>query len=158
MRREDREIKEREGILEVMKHCAVCRIALNDEDGYPYILPLNFGMEDAEGKLTLYFHSADKGRKLELIARDSRASFEMDTKHQLQYFEEQGYCTYAFESVIGRGKIRMLAEEEKLHALERLMDHYHPGKHAYFSKNAIPRTVVYALEVESMTGKRKLPK
>lgn len=158
MHRHDRELKEWADILEVMRRATVCRLALNDEDGFPYILPLNFGMEERAGKLWLFFHSALEGRKLELMARDNRAAFEMDGKHQLQYFAEQGYCTYAYESVIGKGRLFMVPDEEKQEALACLMDHYHPGEHAYFNPAAIPRTAVYGLEVESITGKRKLPK
>ncbi|WP_298530186.1 pyridoxamine 5'-phosphate oxidase family protein [uncultured Ruminococcus sp.] len=61
----------------------------------------------------------------------------------------------AYESVIGRGHIRILSEEEKLLALKLLMAHYHDGKDMSFNTAAIPRTLVYALEVESVTGKRK---
>ena len=157
MRQEDREIKELDEKIEVMKKCDVCRLALND-DGYPYILPLNFGMEVIDGKVRLYFHSALEGYKVELIKKDNRASFEMDCKHQLQYFGEKGYCTMAYESVIGRGRIRILKEEEKLDALKKLMAHYHMGKEAYFNPAAISRTLVYVLEVEKITGKRKKPK
>ena len=92
MRQENREIKEFNEIIEVMKNCDVCRLALNDDE-YPYILPLNFGMEIVDGKVNLYFHSALEGYKADLIKKDNRASFEMDCKHQLQYFEEKGYCT-----------------------------------------------------------------
>lgn len=158
MRRNDREIKDRAEILAVMRRCAVCHLALNDADGYPYVLPLNYGIEEKDGQVVLYFHSALAGKKLDLLARDSRAAFAVDTKHQLQYFEEKGYCTYAYESVLGRGRLRLLAEEEKAAALDALMEHYHPGEHAYYNPAAIPRTAVYALEVEEMTGKRKLPK
>ena len=158
MRRQDREIKEWADIIAVMKRAQVCRLALNDEDGFPYILPLNFGMEERAGKLRLFFHSALEGRKLTLMARDNRASFEVDGKHQLQYFAEKVYCTYAYESVIGKGRLFMVPDEEKQAALECLMDHYHPGEHAYFNPAAIPRTAVYCLEVETVSGKRKLPK
>ena len=57
MRQRNREISEFNEIIEVMKKCDVCRLALNDH-GYPYILPLNFGMEMVDGKINLYFHSA----------------------------------------------------------------------------------------------------
>ena len=70
MRKENREIKEFNEIIEVMKNCDVCRLALND-DGYPYILPLNFGMEVVDGKVNLYFHSALEGYKVELIKKDN---------------------------------------------------------------------------------------
>ena len=157
MRQGNREITELNEIIEVMKKCDVCRLALND-NGYPYILPLNFGMEMVDGKITLYFHSALEGYKVDLIKKDNRASFEMDCKHQLQYFEEKGNCTMAYESVIGRGRIRILSDEEKMDALKRIMSHYHMGEDAYFNPAAISRTLVYVLEVEKITGKRKKPK
>lgn len=46
MRRTDREIMDRQELLDVMARCDVCRLALNDESGYPYVVPLNFGMEE----------------------------------------------------------------------------------------------------------------
>ena len=158
MRRKDREIKEHNEIVEVIRNCDICRLGLVDGE-YAYILPLNFGMEqDEEGKVTLYFHSALEGRQTELLKEGLKASFEMDTKHEIEYDEGRRYCTYYFESVMGRGTIHILNDDEKFEALKKLMDHYHPGANAYFNTAAIPRTLVYALEVEEMTGKRKLPK
>lgn len=158
MRRKDREIKEHNEIVEVIRNCDICRLGLVDGE-YAYILPLNFGMEqDEEGKVTLYFHSALEGRKTELLKEGLKASFEMDTKHEIEYDEGRGYCTYYFESVMGRGTVHILNDDEKFEALKKLMDHYHPGANTYFNTAAIPRTLVYALEVEEMTGKRKLPK
>ena len=52
----------------------------------------------------------------------------------------------------------ILDEEEKMDALKKLMAHYHKGKDAYFNPAAISRTLVYVLEVEKITGKRKKPK
>ena len=46
-------------------------------------------------------------------------------------------------------------DKEKFEALELLMDHYHPGKKAWFNPAAIPRTAVYKLVVEEFTAKRK---
>ena len=158
MRRKDREIKERAEIIDVIRRCDICRLGLVDGD-YAYILPLNFGMDaDEEGKVTLYFHSALEGHKTELLKEGLKASFEMDTRHELEYDESKGYCTYYFESVMGRGTIHMLGDDEKFEVLTKLMDHYHPGMNAYFNPAAMPRTLVYSLKVEEMTGKRKVPK
>ena len=44
MRRKDREITDKQDILEVMRKCDVCRIALHNGD-YPYVVPLNFGLQ-----------------------------------------------------------------------------------------------------------------
>lgn len=154
MRRRDREVKDFSEIVEIIKMCDVCRLALND-DGYPYIVPLNFGMEVEGEKIYLYFHGALKGRKIDLIEKDNRASFEMDCEHELQYCEEKGDCSFGYASVIGRGHIKMLNEDEKMEALRKLMDHYHPSKNAYFNPAAISRTAVFMLEVEEISGKRK---
>lgn len=157
MRRNEREITAADEMIEVMKKCDVCRLALNDE-GYPYIIPLNFGMDYSEGAIRLYFHSAAEGYKTELIKKDNRASFEMDCGHELQYFEKKGYCTMAYESVIGRGRIRILEEDEKAEALTKLMEQYHPDGKTYYNPAAVNRTMVYCLNVEQITGKRKKAK
>lgn len=154
MRRKDREITDRQEILDIMRRCDVCRLALND-DGYPYIVPLNFGLADDGEKIALLFHSALEGHKIDLIKADNRATFEMDCGHELQYIEEKGYCTFAYESVMGRGHITILDDSEKMEALRRLMDQYHPGEDAHFDTTALPRTLVYKLTVEEMTAKRK---
>ena len=61
----------------------------------------------------------------------------------------------SYESIIGRGRIRILPEDEKMNALKKLMGHYHKSENTYFNPAAISRTLVYSLEVEEMTAKRK---
>lgn len=156
MRRKEREITNMDEIINVMKKCDVCRLALND-DGFPYIIPLNFGLEYENGTVKLYFHSAVEGRKLDLIKKDDRAGFEMDCCHQLQYFKEKGYCTMSYESVAGKGRLHILAEKEKAAALTKLMEQYHPQGNAYYNPAAIGRTTVLCLTVTEISGKRKLP-
>lgn len=151
MRRSDREVKEFEDIVAIMEKCDVCRIALND-NGYPYILPLNFGMYIKEGKIELYFHGAMEGTKYDLIEKDSRASFEMDCEHKLVTELERGNCTMEYESVIGQGHIEMLHDDEKYDALCILMKHYHQEDFP-FNKSVMPRTKVFKLVVEKVTGK-----
>ena len=154
MRRSDREIKDKQEIINVMKKCDVCRLAFHDGD-YPYIVPLNFGLAITGETVELVFHSALEGHKVDLMKRNNHASFEMDCSHQLQYFEEKGYCTFAYESVIGCGRIKILEESEKEEALKKIMEQYHPGENAYFNPAAIPRTLVFKLVIEEITGKRK---
>ena len=154
MRKSDREIKSKEEIIDIIKRCDVIRLAFNNGD-YPYILPLNFGFEVKNDKVIFYLHGALEGTKVDIMKKDNRASFEMDTKHELQYYEEKGYCTMSYESIIGRGRIRILLEDEKMNALKKLMGHYHKSEDTYFNPAAISRTLVYSLEVEEMTAKRK---
>ena len=155
LRRSDREVTEFTDIVSIIEKCDVCRLALNDEN-YPYILPLNFGMNiTEENVLELYFHGATEGTKLDLIAKDNRASFEMDCEHNLVSDIEHGSCTMEYQSVIGRGHIEILSEDEKYDALCILMKHYHMEAFP-FNKGVMPRTTVFKLIVEHMTGKIRL--
>ena len=154
MRKADREIKSKDEIIEIIKRCDVCRLAFNNGE-YPYIIPLNFGIEVDDKKIILYFHSALEGTKVDIMKREMKATFEMDTKYELQYYEEKGYCTMSYESVIGKGRIRILPEDEKMEALKKLMAQYHKDKETYFNPAAISKTLVYSLEVEEITVKRK---
>lgn len=158
MRRSDREIKDRNDMIEVMKRCDVCRLAFHDE-AYPYIIPLNFGMRVKDGQIVLYFHGALEGKKYELMAKDNRAGFEMDCSHELVTEEAEGSCTMNYECVIGHGRVEMVPEEEKYEALCILMEHYHQ-EFFPFNRAVMPKTAVFCLKVEEMTGKRraKVPK
>lgn len=153
MRRADREITDFNEIVEVMKQCDVCRLALNDSV-CPYIVPLNFGMSVENDTVTLYFHSALEGRKLELIKADNRVSFEMDCCHKLVTDEKNGSCTMNYKSVMGRGTIEFVPDEEKPAALKLLMSHYHKENFT-FNENVVPQTCVYKLTVKELTGKKR---
>ena len=156
MRRSDREVKEFNDIVAIMRKCDVCRLALNN-DGYPYILPLNFGMSIEGDKIELYFHGATEGAKYALIEKDNRASFEMDCEHKLITEIERGNCTMEYESVIGQGRVEILSDDEKYRALCILMKHYHREDFP-FDKSAMPHTKVFKLVVENVTGKARLKK
>lgn len=156
MRRSDREIKNIKDIISVMEKCDVCRVALND-DGYPYIVPLNFGMKAEEDSIVLYFHGATEGKKYELIAKDNRASFEMDCSHRLVTETARGNCTMEYESVMGRGHMEKIPDDEKYEALRILMAHYHKADFP-FNQAIMPQTTVFKLivDVEQVTGKKRM--
>lgn len=153
MRRVDREVTELKDIAAIMEKCDVCRIAMNN-NGYPYIVPLNFGMKVEGEKIELYFHGAMEGTKYDLMEADSRASFEMDCEHRLVTEPERGNCTMEYASVIGRGHMEILSDEEKYEALCILMKHYHQEEFP-FNKAVMPQTKVFKLVVEQVTGKRR---
>lgn len=154
MRRTDKEVTGFDQLVSIIEKCDVCRLALNGEDGVPYIVPLNFGLRVEGEQVSFYFHSAEEGRKLDLMRRDSRVCFELDRGHRLVATQAQGYCTMEYECVMGKGRIEFLPEEEKMEALRLLMAHYRKEDFP-FDTAAVPETAVYRLVVESMTGKRK---
>lgn len=154
MRRSDKEIKDINEIIQVMEKCDVCRLAFNDED-YPYIVPLNFGMSAEGTQIVLYFHGAGEGKKHELLAKDNHVGFEMDCAHNLVADLSKGSCscTMEYESVIGCGRIESISDEEKYDALCILMKHYHIEEFS-FNESVMARTAVFKLVVERISGKR----
>lgn len=100
MRRKDREITERKKIVEIMKRCDVCNVAFFGEK-YPYIVPMSFGMNDLDDELRLYFHSAKEGTKLELLKKNCKVAFSMNTSHKLIFDDLACRCTMEYESVCG---------------------------------------------------------
>ncbi len=81
MRKKDREIKDAKELKEILQKADVCRIAFA-VDGVPYIVTMNFGYVWKD-HLTLYFHCAKEGKKLELTKRNNTVCFEMDTDHEI---------------------------------------------------------------------------
>ena len=153
MRRKDREISDFNEIVKIVKNCESCVIALND-DGYPYVVPLNFGMDIENGQMVLYFHCAQEGKKLDLIRKDNRATFEMDCNHNFILYEERMSCTMGYDSVIGHGTIEFVEEEKKLDALQILMRQYHAEDFKYNADMAKVTTVL-KLRVHDIVGKRR---
>ena len=49
MRRKEREVTDYNKMIEILKSCDCCRIGLVDDKG-AYIVPMNFGYEDNNGK------------------------------------------------------------------------------------------------------------
>lgn len=136
-----------------MRQCDSCVLALND-DGFSYMVPLNFGMDIEDGQLYLYFHCAMQGKKLDLIRKDNRATFEMDCDHNFILYDERMSCTMGYSSVVGHGIIEFVEEEKKYEALKILMRQYH-AEDFQFNTDMIKVTTVLKMKVLDMTGKHR---
>jgi len=156
MRRKEREITDIEEKLKIIGQCKICRLGMSD-NGQPYIVPLSFGWRFESGRLTLYFHSAHEGKKIDILKNNNRACFEMDTGFAL--IEAAQACGYgcAYASVIGSGSVEFIdSPEEKALALNSLMKHQ-SGKDAeyHYSDEALASVTVYKMNVEEFSGKKR---
>jgi len=153
MRRADREIINISEIIAIIEKCDVCRLAFS-ENNIPYIVPMNFGYEYKNGKLTLYFHGAKEGKKHDIMAKNPAACFEIDCSHKL--IEADEACDYSmeYESVIGNGIVHTCVEKhDKTHALKMLMKKYAKDKEFTFPDHVIESVKLFKLEVSEFTGK-----
>lgn len=152
MRRKDREVTDIRQQLEIIKSCKVCRLALQDAQGL-YIVPMNFGYEYREGKLTLYFHGAREGRKVEALKEGAAVAFEMDCEGELLEGESPCAYGYAYKCLMGNGKAALVDDpEEKKKALSLLMLHQ-TGREFLFTNHQAKSVAVIRVEAEQMTAK-----
>lgn len=151
MRRKDREVAELEKIEHIIQSCDCCRLGLADEEEV-YIVPLNFVY--LKEKKVFYFHGAKEGRKIDLIRKNGKASFELDTNHALK--EGQEACSYSFlyQSVMGTGDIQIVEEEtERKEAFSFFMEAYTGKREWAFPEKVLEKTAIIKLEVKKMSAK-----
>lgn len=153
MRRKDREITDFHEMIDIMKKCDSCIVAMNDGD-FPYVVPMNFGLEVQGEQVFLYFHCAMEGKKLDLLKKDNRVTFEMDCDHNFILYEERMSCTMGYSSVIGHGTIDKVVDEDKYDALKILMRQYH-AEDFKFNTDMMKVTTVLRLTVTDMKGKHR---
>lgn len=156
MRRRDRAVTDLRKITEILRACRVCRLAML-ADGRPYIVPMNFGFAMGEdGALSLYFHTAPEGRKLDALRAGGSVAFELDCGHAV--LGEGAACSYSFAyaSVIGTGRVTFLEDAaDKRAALTRLMEQATGRAEAWtFEEKMLARTCVFRLDAEEYAAKR----
>ena len=151
MRRVEREVNNLKDILAIIQNCDCMRVGIIDGDEV-YIVPVNFGVQSSDSKVSLYFHGAQVGRKYELLKKGAKVGFEMDCRHEL--IENYVACAYSFKynSVIGTGSVSVVPDDEKKEALQIIMDHYSNQLYE-FSEDAVKSVCVFRVDVDKICGK-----
>ena len=157
MRRKDKEIKDIDEKIAVLQKCKVCRLGLS-ENSLPYVVPLNYGYDFKDNILTLYFHGATEGKKIDIIKNNNLACFEVDCDTQLIEAEDPCNYSYAYKSIIGFGKIFFLENDsDKSDGLNHIMKHQTDKDTVYnFSPEMLKNVAVYKMVVDEFTGKQTL--
>jgi nitroimidazol reductase NimA-like FMN-containing flavoprotein (pyridoxamine 5'-phosphate oxidase superfamily) len=151
MRRTDREIVDLKVMEEIICNAQVCRLGMIDRD-VPYIVPLNFGYRSG----TFYFHSAREGRKIGILALGHTVCLEIDGGHDLVTADSACDWGMRYVSVIAHGRPRFIEEPAaKREALAIIMAQYTATRDFDFPKRAVASTAVFAVDVETMSGKQK---
>lgn len=153
VRRQDRLLPE-ERAMELLLNAEYGILSMVSGDGGGYGIPLNFAIDEDK----IYFHCAPEGEKLRNVAADNRVSFCIvgDTRVIPNKF------TTAYESVIVKGSVTTdLTDEEKMHALELIIDKYsarYKVSGMKYAAKSFGRTGILRLDVESVSGKSKFYK
>lgn len=159
MRRKDREINDFGTIINILGEIKECCLSMVD-CGKPYMAVMNFGYEVIDGILTLYFHSAIQGRKIDILKQNPEVYFEAYDCHGVIKGKEGVPCAYScsYSSVAGNGIVDFITDEgEKTRALNLILNHVAGVREYYgFPSDALRKTSVFKVSVKDFTAKQNV--
>ena len=171
MRRKDRQI-DAERARQALEEATFATLSMCDGET-PYGIPVSFALiGDA-----FYFHSAEQGRKTEVLAASPRVFVSAVNTHQVpgpitddEYEETMAadgsiavflktHFTTEFQSATFEGdSVRVADAEEKRRALRAICEKYTPFNEKYIDdavELGLGYTAVYRIQIENLTGKEK---
>lgn len=148
--RNDKEIKDKGLIKNIIEKAKVCRIAMA-LNNFPYIIPVIFGYENN----FLYVHSAPVGKKIDILKQNNNICFEMDIDYEIIKSDIPCKWSMNYYSIIGYGKASFIDNfQEKINALNIIMKHYSSSNSYTYSEKIVNNMVVIKIEIEKITGKK----
>ena len=157
MTKRERQITDPEQILHILDTGKVVHLGLSVNDE-PYVVPMNYGYTIEEGKLTLYLHSAVRGKKLDMILANSKVFFEIDCDRMP--FEGRVPCQYGmvYSSIMGRGTATLVEDAEAKKQAMTILMKTQTGKDFSFNDRLVSIVTVIRIDAHEYTAKhRPLP-
>lgn len=113
-----------EQIDQLLLSAQVGHIGTNNENGFPYVLPVHYIYEEN----TIYVHGLSLGQKLSNIKRDQRVCFQVEEMKGLVMSDEACDVNTEYESVVILGQAEMVEDKEKkLDILHKVIAKYAPS-------------------------------
>ncbi len=148
MRRKEDEITDSAVLEKLLSTATVCRIGIAN-DNMPYIVPMSYGYKDK----TLYFHSADSGRKIDMMKANPHVCFEVEAGVEIRQTDNPCHWGVNYQSVIGYGDVSFIEDmKEKKAALNWLLNQYSDDEFD-LQDASVEVTTVFKVSITSMTGK-----
>ena len=154
MTRREREVTDINEIIRILDKSKVLHLGLVDGDE-PYVVPMNYGYELNDGKLTFFLHGARQGRKLDVIRNNPNVFAELEC--DIVPFEGDVACKYGitYASVMAKGKAVIVDDiQEKMRALSILMK-TQTEKDFVFTEKLVGVVSVIRIDVEKFTAKHR---
>ncbi|CAG0928542.1 hypothetical protein TFLX_00918 [Thermoflexales bacterium] len=149
-----------EWVKDFLRRAAIGHVATRWDD-WPFITPTSFWYDSS--RQVIYFHSNMVGRVRANIERHPQACFEASEYGKFLPSNVALEFTVQYQSVIVFGRVRVIEDdEEKRRALYGLIGKYYPAltagkEYRPITEQELKRTSVYAIAIESWSGKRNWP-
>ena len=149
MRRKDKEVTSREWMMEVLEKGIWMELAMSGKDGWPYVVPLNYGF----GKDFIIVHGAREGKKIDLLRENDKVAFNVAIDTEVIRDEnDPSEFSMKYRSVSGLGTAKFIEDaEEKREALKIIMEHYHGPKEP-ITEGMLKATAVIKISITEITG------
>lgn len=144
-------IEEKDKIEDILKSEKICFVGFADEDGIPYVLPMNYGYEAD----TIYLHSAPEGKALRILEQNSNVCITFCSDPNLVWQNEEVACSYRMQcsSVVCNGKVVFEEDfDEKVRILNIIMRQYVDREFKY-SDPAVNNVKIWKVKIESIAAK-----
>ena len=137
-----------------LKSMDIIRLGLVD-NGISYIVPVNFAYYNN----AIYFHTGLKGRKIQLLKKSEKISFQADRFDSLKTHDTAcGHSSY-FASIHGEGiPVFLESKEDKYFGLDLLMEKYTGKKWNDFSEKILNVTNVIRIDITKLEAVIHKPK
>lgn len=114
----EREVTELELICAMLDEMQILTLAMNDEDGIPYALPISFGYEVKDDKLLVYTHFMKRGKKVDLLKKDSHVGLSFSMFNDFPDRKYKGHY-HDYRSVMAKGTMEMVDYKDNPELWER---------------------------------------
>lgn len=144
-------IEDKKEIEEIISQCKICYVGMIDEEGTPYVIPMNFGYREH----VVYLHSAPIGHVINCLNANNQICITFCVEPQLVFQHPEVACSYRMKakSVIVKGKVEFIDEfEEKRKALDIIMSHYSSREFAY-GEPAVRNVKIWRVKMDRVSAK-----
>lgn len=144
-------ITDQQEIEYIIQQCDVCFVGITDEDGSPYVIPMNFAYRKGE----IILHSAPDGKHLRLLQQHPMVCITFCSERKLMYQHPDVACSYSMnsKSVLCKGEVSFIEElSEKEKAMNLFMIKY-TGRTFKYSLPALRNVKVWKVPIQEITAK-----
>ena len=154
MMRREREVTDLAEIKAMLDKAKVIHLGLCDGD-QPYVVPMNYGYTLEDGTLTFYLHGALQGYKYDVMRKNPKISFSIET--DVAPFEGEVACQYGtcYSCVMGRGTISILTDSEERKSAMRILMKTQTGKDFTFTDRLLSAVTMMRMDISEFTAKRR---
>ena len=144
-------IEEQERTERIIKSEQICFVGFSDENGIPYVLPMNYGYESN----IIYLHSAQEGKSIRILEQNPNVCITFCTQPKLVWQHPDVACSYRMqsESALCNGKVVFEEDfEEKERILSIIMRQYTDRDFKY-SVPAVNNVKIWRVAIDNISAK-----